>query len=140
MHRTCASRLKLARPADNRTMLRGNTIRAVATMRTNTSGSIFSRPASGSGGAVVIKGGAGLGITAVSEGVEIEAYWRPIRHLDLTLTYGLDHTRIQSTCTNVGGVATGACYVDALDLSPEGRARVHEHNARRVYPRLRVPT
>jgi iron complex outermembrane receptor protein len=52
---------------------------------------------------------------AVSEGVEVEAYWRPLPHLDLTLTYGFDYTNIQSTCNNVGGVATGACYVDALD-------------------------
>jgi iron complex outermembrane receptor protein len=52
---------------------------------------------------------------AVSEGVELEAYWRPLPHLDLTLTYGFDYTRIQSTCSNVGGVAVGACYVDALD-------------------------
>jgi 4-oxalmesaconate hydratase len=27
-------------------------------------------------------------------------------------------------------------YVDALDLEPETRAQVYEHNARRVYPRL----
>jgi iron complex outermembrane recepter protein len=52
---------------------------------------------------------------AVSDGIEVEAYWRPVRHLDLTLTYGLDHTAIQTGCTLVGGVATGACYEDALD-------------------------
>ncbi len=61
---------------------------------------------------------------AVSEGVEMEAYWRPIRHLDLTLTYGFDYTNIQSTCANVGGVAVGYCYVDALDpASPRSRTR-----------------
>ena len=27
-------------------------------------------------------------------------------------------------------------YVDALELEPETRAQVYEHNARRVYPRL----
>jgi 4-oxalmesaconate hydratase len=27
-------------------------------------------------------------------------------------------------------------YVDALKLAPEDSARVYEHNARRVYPRL----
>jgi iron complex outermembrane receptor protein len=57
---------------------------------------------------------------AVSDGVEIEAYWRPVRHLDLSLTYGFDHTAILTGCTVVGGVPTGACYVDALD--PYGAA------------------
>ena len=52
---------------------------------------------------------------AVSDGVELTAYWRPIRHLDLSLTYGLDHTSILSTCNLVGGVAVGACYEDAVD-------------------------
>ena len=52
---------------------------------------------------------------AVSDGVEITAYWRPIRHLDLSLTYGLDHTAITSTCSLVNGVATGACYEDVVD-------------------------
>jgi iron complex outermembrane receptor protein len=61
---------------------------------------------------------------AVSEGVELETYWRPLRHLDLSLTYGLDYTRIKSTCSNVGGVATGACFVDADDpfaMQPNAR-------------------
>jgi iron complex outermembrane receptor protein len=52
---------------------------------------------------------------AISDGVEFTAYWRPIHHLDLSLTYGLDHTSIQSRCTLVNGVATGACYEDAVD-------------------------
>jgi iron complex outermembrane receptor protein len=52
---------------------------------------------------------------AVSDGVELEAYWRPVRHLDLSLTYGFDHTTITSGCTIVGGVPSGACVVDALD-------------------------
>jgi iron complex outermembrane receptor protein len=53
--------------------------------------------------------------SAVSDGVELTADWRPIRHLDMSLTYGFDHTEILSSCTDVGGVATGACYVDAAD-------------------------
>jgi iron complex outermembrane receptor protein len=57
---------------------------------------------------------------AVSDGVELTAYWRPIRHLDLSLTYGLDHTTILTGCTLVGGVPTGACYEDTLD--PNGAA------------------
>jgi iron complex outermembrane receptor protein len=52
---------------------------------------------------------------AVSDGVEITGDWRPVRHLDLNLTYGFDHTEILSSCSNVGGVATGACYEDAVD-------------------------
>ena len=52
---------------------------------------------------------------AVSEGIELTADWRPVRHLDLNLTYGLDRTVITSNCTSVGGTATGACYEDALD-------------------------
>ena len=53
--------------------------------------------------------------TAVSDGIELTADWRPIRHLDLNVTYGFDHTTITSGCASVGGVATGACYEDALD-------------------------
>ncbi len=61
---------------------------------------------------------------AISEGVELTAYWRPIRHLDLSLTYGLDHTSIQSGCSLVGGAAVGACYEDSVDpagLAPGNR-------------------
>jgi len=57
---------------------------------------------------------------AISEGVELTAFWRPIRHLDLSLTYGFDHTSIKSTCSLVGGVAVGACYEDGVD--PDGVA------------------
>jgi iron complex outermembrane recepter protein len=57
---------------------------------------------------------------AVSDGVEIEAYWRPVRHLDISLTYGFDHTSISTGCSLVGGVPTGACFVDVLD--PYGTA------------------
>jgi len=52
---------------------------------------------------------------AVSDGIELTANWRPVDHLNMTLTYGFDHTSIRSGCTAVGGVATGACYVDVLD-------------------------
>ncbi len=54
---------------------------------------------------------------AVSDGIELQAVWTPIRDLELSLTYGLDHTEITSTCTLVGGVATGACYVDSDDTA-----------------------
>ncbi len=62
--------------------------------------------------------------SAISEGVELSIDWRPIRHLDVNLTYGLDHTSIRSDCTAVNGVATGACYIDAADpraLAPGAR-------------------
>jgi iron complex outermembrane receptor protein len=52
---------------------------------------------------------------AVSAGVELAVDWRPIRHLDMNLTYGFDRTSISSNCVSVGGTATGACYEDALD-------------------------
>jgi iron complex outermembrane receptor protein len=57
---------------------------------------------------------------AVSDGIEITAYWRPVRHLDLSLTYGFDHTEILTGCNLVDGSPVGACYVDALD--PYGAA------------------
>jgi iron complex outermembrane receptor protein len=57
---------------------------------------------------------------SVADGIEITAIWRPIEHLDLSLTYGLDHTEIKSTCNLVNGVAVGACYEDATD--PNGTA------------------
>ena len=53
--------------------------------------------------------------TAVSEGVELTADWRPTRDWDINLTYGFDRTVITSHCTSVNGVATGACYRDPLD-------------------------
>jgi iron complex outermembrane receptor protein len=54
---------------------------------------------------------------AISEGVELTALWRPIHHLDLSLTYGFDHTSIRSSCNLVNGVAVGACYEDVVDPS-----------------------
>jgi iron complex outermembrane receptor protein len=52
---------------------------------------------------------------SVSKGVEFTANWQPVDHLNLSLVYGFDDTRIQSGCTLVGGVATGACFVDIAD-------------------------
>ncbi|HEY1929393.1 MAG TPA: TonB-dependent receptor [Caulobacteraceae bacterium] len=52
---------------------------------------------------------------SVSDGGDLTAYWRPIRPLTLSLTYGFDHTSIQSGCNSVNGVAVGTCVVDALD-------------------------
>jgi iron complex outermembrane receptor protein len=52
---------------------------------------------------------------AVSDGFELQAVWNPIEHLNLSLTYGLDHTSISSSCTSVGGLPTGACFQDAID-------------------------
>ena len=63
--------------------------------------------------------------TAVSDGFEMTANWRPIDHLSLSLTYGFNHTSISTGCTVAdvlaieGSPATntkpGACYVDTLD-------------------------
>jgi iron complex outermembrane receptor protein len=52
---------------------------------------------------------------SVSAGFEMTANWNPVEHLNLSLVYGYNYTRISSTCTLVGGVATGACYVDPED-------------------------
>ncbi len=57
---------------------------------------------------------------SVADGIEITALWRPIQHLELSLTYGLDHTEIKSTCTLQNGIAVGACYEDVVD--PYGTA------------------
>jgi iron complex outermembrane receptor protein len=53
--------------------------------------------------------------SAVSEGVELQATWNPIRHLNLNFTYSFDDTFINSNCTAVNGVATGTCFVDVVD-------------------------
>ncbi len=52
---------------------------------------------------------------STSKGVEFTAYWQPVDHLNLSLVYGFDDTRIQSGCALVGGAATGACFVDTAD-------------------------
>jgi iron complex outermembrane recepter protein len=53
--------------------------------------------------------------SALSEGVELQMLWTPIRHLDLNFTYAFDDTQVNSNCTLVGGVATGTCFVDVVD-------------------------
>jgi len=55
---------------------------------------------------------------AISDGVEITAVWNPIEHLNLSLTYGLDHTEIQTGCakfTTPLGVASNGCFIDPTD-------------------------
>jgi iron complex outermembrane receptor protein len=56
---------------------------------------------------------------AVSEGIEFVGDWRPIDHLDLSLTYALDHTSISSNCTAIPNPAAPppGCYIDGLDSS-----------------------
>jgi iron complex outermembrane receptor protein len=54
---------------------------------------------------------------AVSKGIEFTAIWNPVEHLNLSLVYGFDDTRIQSGCSLVAGVATGTCLVDVADPS-----------------------
>jgi len=69
---------------------------------------------------------------AVSDGVELEAIWNPIRPLTLSLTYGLDHTSVQSGCSAAQVAAlegnplltSGSCIIDYLDpnaLAPGAR-------------------
>ena len=59
--------------------------------------------------------------SAVSEGIEVEAYWTPITDLTLTASYSYDHTSVQTGCngTVTGGVLTPApgslCLVDTAD-------------------------
>jgi iron complex outermembrane recepter protein len=52
---------------------------------------------------------------ATSAGVELQVFWEPIPRLDFNLTYSYNFTQINSNCHVSGGVATGACFVDALD-------------------------
>ncbi len=67
---------------------------------------------------------------SISEGVELTAVWNPVDNLYFSLVYGYDHTRIQSGCSLVNGVATGSCFVDIAD--PGATAR----DARPVGPAL----
>jgi iron complex outermembrane recepter protein len=53
--------------------------------------------------------------SSVSEGVELQMIWNPIRHLNLNFTYAFDDTFINSNCSLVNGVATGTCFVDVVD-------------------------
>ena len=48
---------------------------------------------------------------SVSEGIEIEGYWTPVRDLSVTLSYSYDHTAIQTGCS---GTITGG----ALNAAP----------------------
>ncbi len=52
---------------------------------------------------------------SISEGIDLVTYWNPVKDLELTFTYGLNHTSIQTGCNLVNGVAVGACYEDAAD-------------------------
>jgi len=52
---------------------------------------------------------------SISRGFELTAFWQPMDHLNLSLVYGFDDTRIDSGCSLVGGVATGSCFVDIAD-------------------------
>ncbi len=52
---------------------------------------------------------------AVSDGVELTANWVPIDHLDLSLTYGFNHTSISSSCAVLTGV--GFCPINTQDFT-----------------------
>jgi iron complex outermembrane receptor protein len=58
---------------------------------------------------------------AVSEGVEAEVYWTPVKDLSFTLSYSYDHTAVQTACTGTvtSGVLTPApnalCLIDTND-------------------------
>ena len=59
---------------------------------------------------------------AVSEGVEAEVYWTPVKDLSLTVSYSYDHTAVQTACTgtvSAAGVLTPApnalCLIDTAD-------------------------
>jgi iron complex outermembrane receptor protein len=53
---------------------------------------------------------------AVSEGVELQMIWTPIRHLSLNFTYSFDDTFITSGCSaDASGHAVGTCFVDVVD-------------------------
>jgi iron complex outermembrane receptor protein len=55
---------------------------------------------------------------AVSDGIELTAVWNPIAHLNLSLTYGFDHTEIQTGCstfTTPLATATSGCFIDPAD-------------------------
>ncbi|MGH7010458.1 MAG: TonB-dependent receptor domain-containing protein, partial [Caulobacteraceae bacterium] len=63
---------------------------------------------------------------SVSDGVEFTANWSPIHNLELSLTYGLDHTSIRTGCSYnaTTGLFSGLCITDAVDpggLAPGAR-------------------
>jgi iron complex outermembrane receptor protein len=55
---------------------------------------------------------------AVSDGVEVTAFWTPIEHLNFSLTYSYDHTEIMTGCaqftTPLTTVVPG-CYINSTD-------------------------
>ncbi|MGH7018038.1 MAG: TonB-dependent receptor [Caulobacteraceae bacterium] len=54
---------------------------------------------------------------SVSDGFELTANWSPIENLNLSLTYGLDHTSIRTGCSYnaTTGLFSGLCITDAID-------------------------
>jgi hypothetical protein len=59
---------------------------------------------------------------SLSEGIELEAYWTPIEHLTLTLSYSYDRTEVLTGCSGVlggGGVFVAnpgtLCILDTND-------------------------
>ena len=55
---------------------------------------------------------------AVSDGIEMTAVWNPIEHLNLSLTYGFDHTEITSGCatfTTPLTTSSSNCFIDPAD-------------------------
>ena len=61
---------------------------------------------------------------AVSSGIELSVNWAATRDLNLSLTYGYNHTSIHSDCVLVSGTPTGTCLVDASDpfgASPQAK-------------------
>ena len=55
---------------------------------------------------------------AVSEGVEVEAYWTPVRDLNVTLSYSYDHTAVLTGCSGTVS-ATGVLTPSANSLCIE---------------------
>jgi iron complex outermembrane recepter protein len=53
--------------------------------------------------------------SSLSEGVELQMIWTPIRNLNLNFTYAFDDTQINSNCTLVKGLPTGTCFEDVVD-------------------------
>jgi iron complex outermembrane receptor protein len=59
----------------------------------------------------------------VSDGIELEAVWSPLTDLQLSFTYGFNHTSISTGCSAaevahlnaVAGSTFGGCVIDALD-------------------------
>jgi iron complex outermembrane receptor protein len=52
---------------------------------------------------------------AVSDGVELQMIWEPVRRLKLNFTYAFNDTYIVSGCSLAGGIPTGTCFIDVID-------------------------